>query len=693
MKRIKIELLSDLLTATGESTAFVSGAPVFDQYGLPYIKGKTFKGLLKEATLEVLEIKGLHNKLADELYGSDTLAGSIEIDNLRISGYETVVRDIKRTEITRSDCISYLTRIRRQTAVEETAKKGSLRTYKLIKKGIVSFETSIRYPESFNDLVQMTLLQLRYIGLRRNRGFGKVRITEIETIPQSKNDLEIGQHRVVPDSTAILEYTLRALAPLHIAKPVGDQNTEGTENYIPGSAIRGIVAGYFMRQAGFENKLHLNPRFRALVLEDVIYTNAYLDINGYRAEPMPFAIGYRKTEQEEKRQAINVIDAEVGSVKNYPPWTCDIFEPHGNAEVNLTQHFHHRRANRLAGMSTEEEGAIFYYESIAEDQTFKGAVIGPPGQLEIIKSILEMPGHAVGSSKATQYGKVSFQCSDLNTEVQELDIQPDQEFYLVLQSNLIIYNDNGFPEPTFSQLKRELCTIGLDPVEEAVAAKVLPVEGFYKPWNANTDMDFAYSMGSTFKIRVIAPEKLKGVRAIGERQSEGFGQFKLYANLTCNKPRKNEIIGALVDTELTQPVQEEMLCEFVKSVLAYKRRREKDNEVRVAAIEQAILLRRTIDPHNKGEIKNHRIKVLAQDLAQTDFLRLDQFEKLLSDNRSKALEQGKKEDKLAKALNSDLQSWKVKRPFNEAVFNEFKEKWFHVFNYLRVRKDRNKKDN
>ena len=55
--KIKIKLLSDLCTASGEThNSLIDLDVVYDEYGLPYIPAKRLKGCIREAALEMQEL-------------------------------------------------------------------------------------------------------------------------------------------------------------------------------------------------------------------------------------------------------------------------------------------------------------------------------------------------------------------------------------------------------------------------------------------------------------------------------------------------------------------------------------------------------------------------------------------------------------------------------------------------------------
>ena len=88
-----------------------------------------------------------------------------------------------------------------------------------------------------------------------------------------------------------LFYRLTLQSPLIVTSRQGDPNSAATQLFIPGSSIRGVVAGRLLNAGtGPESE-----EFRRLVLSgEVRYLNAYLEIEGERSLPVPLSWRVRK---------------------------------------------------------------------------------------------------------------------------------------------------------------------------------------------------------------------------------------------------------------------------------------------------------------------------------------------------------------------------------------------------------------
>lgn len=215
---LKIKLLSDTIFSGGESIVSISDIDeLYDDYKIPYYKGKSVKGNIRESAELIIEnqkkfdeqkakqneeiVKALFGKtfLRDqsseedkkeekekkELYRDDQTQGILRFENASLE--DDLKQNLKylvdKKIITKDEIISSLTDIRYATKIDReygTAKKGSLRSMRVLNKGI-TFSANI-YSE--RDLTEDELALLlcavkatRHVGTLRSRGKGQVECT------------------------------------------------------------------------------------------------------------------------------------------------------------------------------------------------------------------------------------------------------------------------------------------------------------------------------------------------------------------------------------------------------------------------------------------------------------------------------------------------------------------------------------
>lgn len=192
-------LLSDATFGRGEGLAGLVDQEVdHDRYGLPYLRGRTLKGLLNEECaniLHALEQQGTDlarwKKAAQRLLGGpgSTLADDacLRVGDARLpADLRRAVRqalEAKGATLRPADALDSLTDIRRQTAVDERTgvpDEGTLRAMRVVLRQ-TPFEARLTFPEGTEPgdlpLLAACVLALRRAGTGRNRGRGRLRAT------------------------------------------------------------------------------------------------------------------------------------------------------------------------------------------------------------------------------------------------------------------------------------------------------------------------------------------------------------------------------------------------------------------------------------------------------------------------------------------------------------------------------------
>ncbi|MHB2156394.1 RAMP superfamily CRISPR-associated protein [Calditrichota bacterium GD2] len=192
---IRLTLESDTLTGSGEGFgAVIDNDIVFDELGLPYIPAKRIKGCLRQSAEEVNDMLVLSNLSEqfnlDEVFGKQGSEESAPVffHNLYLEDYDNLRSWLKyylnqeewKQFLSPEIILDYFTILRQQTAIDEEkgkAKEHSLRTSRVLRKGI-SFVGEINFWSEDKRMIEVLSLacrNLRYIGTRRNRGFGKIK--------------------------------------------------------------------------------------------------------------------------------------------------------------------------------------------------------------------------------------------------------------------------------------------------------------------------------------------------------------------------------------------------------------------------------------------------------------------------------------------------------------------------------------
>ena len=191
--QLELRLKTDATFGRGDGVAGLVDAEVeYDpETGLPFLRGRTLKGLLVEECANILyalrsERKTLFAEAGQFLFGSagSTLAddalmhvGPAQLpEQLRLA----VLDNVKAQKMTTAMVLDSLTTIRRQTSMDESTgapEKGSLRAMRVVLRD-TTFVSQLEFEEEPNAQAQALLaacvLALRRAGTGRNRGRGRL---------------------------------------------------------------------------------------------------------------------------------------------------------------------------------------------------------------------------------------------------------------------------------------------------------------------------------------------------------------------------------------------------------------------------------------------------------------------------------------------------------------------------------------
>ena len=193
---VTIQLKSPLQLSSGAADVNVDTDVILDEWGLPFIPAKRFRGALYESALEIVELKEclnetngpLNRTILEEVFnrGNEESEVRTSFEDFRIKGYQQVIKDLEVLSHMYRDVVGYnrirnaFTSLRYQTAIDEKkgiAKDGSLRNMRVVDNTSFVFEGTIRIEQGTADhqmLLAVALENLTAIGFKRNRGFGRI---------------------------------------------------------------------------------------------------------------------------------------------------------------------------------------------------------------------------------------------------------------------------------------------------------------------------------------------------------------------------------------------------------------------------------------------------------------------------------------------------------------------------------------
>lgn len=194
--KLKFTLLSDTAFGSGEGVAGLIDSDVqSDEWGLPYLAGRTLRGMLNAECADILFALDQQNKKAvwkepaHQLFGEpgsgvdNTSALHFGDARLPQALRREVEVAIDNDELTKAEMLEALTAIRRQTAIDEetnVALDNSLRSMRVILRQ-TPFEADLHFVEEPSTgtlaLLAACVKAWRRAGLSRNRGLGELQAT------------------------------------------------------------------------------------------------------------------------------------------------------------------------------------------------------------------------------------------------------------------------------------------------------------------------------------------------------------------------------------------------------------------------------------------------------------------------------------------------------------------------------------
>lgn len=536
---LKLELLSDAIFSSGNSIPGGEDIALrVDASGDPIIPGSTLKGLLRESMMNYLCWTNQDSGILTDLFGEKGWSGGENAPDLTSAGESApegrgrriVFGDLRLAEDQRE-----WTGTRAFTALEDgVVKQGTLRMAACLRKGL-EFCGELVCDSDDIPMVQKACAALKWAGLLRHRGFGRISVKATEK--------EMLNHWQPVDETHCIRYRLELLTPMTIpaySRSAGnwsEQNYTNTKKYLPGSAVRGLILSTIARERPEWFQAHKAE----LMGNGVRFLNAYPIIEGQAAIPTPmgfyedkrgdrfYSVLTRKVHPQDKRAdigAFSVIDEALCLHGNTPKTTVSL---------------------RMKRGDTQEEKQVFITNSIAAGTVLEGYI-----QLDDPTLAPEISGAFydrawLGADKYAGNGLC--RVTDMSPAKQGLGEQYSYaeqemvpaELYMMLLSpaSMTRHGDvSGIDEERLADLL-ELAPTD-DPEQKRLridrcATSVTEMVSYNSTWGCAAPAEIMYEAGSVFCLTCSAPPTVKALRrleqtGIGLRRSEGCGQVLFLKN-------------------------------------------------------------------------------------------------------------------------------------------------------------------
>lgn len=506
--KVRMELLSDAIFGSGFSIPGGEDIAVCqDPSGCPYLKGSTWKGLLRESVQNLLVWTGQGETSLYELFGEQGWAGKEHPRKLRL------------TDLTQEESSESCFEMRVFTKLEDgIVQDGTLRIAQCIQKGQV-FLGELFCMEQDVSLLEQALHGIKWLGTLRNRGFGRVRFSIAGITQQTIRTIDL------PSNVHCFCYRIKTKLPVCITDFAHSHaNGYETRSYIPGSAMRGMV----MNQLAMRQPDWFKQNKKILLSEKIRFLDAVPDTEDQVALPPIMGFYGDKTGDAIK----SVLHTDVAGKKRVQLGTsCALQEEtirYWSSETNGTL--------RIARGSETQEKKLFQRKYIQRGQTFEGYILmEAPEFAQPISRIFEQDIW-VGAGQSQGFA----QCEVIKAAFLEQPKWVDAygyrdtdtigtELYLLALSPLCMLNEWG--EPCGLDLTQLAEKLQVKTVEVIACSTAMQVFGGYnRTWRCHNTTTRMYDRGSIFRIRCDMPPTMQAVQRVqymglGMRQSEGFGQI------------------------------------------------------------------------------------------------------------------------------------------------------------------------
>jgi len=186
--KYQIKMLSDWHTGSGLDSATNANSLVKkDDHGQPYIPGKTIKGLIKDAVEDMIEVGQAKEEALIRIFGKlkkdvDPNIDENQVSHSGVAFFSNVkISDLEAQEIKTNNLTPFLYRNIASTAIgaNGVAEGKSLRvtevTTPLNLQGYIS-----NLNQDDCDLLNKAVLLVRRLGVNRNRGLGRCKVTVLK---------------------------------------------------------------------------------------------------------------------------------------------------------------------------------------------------------------------------------------------------------------------------------------------------------------------------------------------------------------------------------------------------------------------------------------------------------------------------------------------------------------------------------
>lgn len=533
--------------------ADVDALAIKDKDGLPFIPGKTIKGLIREAVDEILTLKSDETNMSVDYV--KTFGLPIQKQSLFSKGSKITekseaffsnacLRKEESDAIKANGLARFMFDSVSQTAIGKNgvAREHSLRKIEIVHPCVLEGEI-LNVPEGMVDNVVDAMKYTKYLGLGRNRGLGRCTFTI--TKEQKEKEKEEDKANESVKSSDTLQFKCRLLSDVILNQKAAIVGPNNTLDFIPGNNFLGIAASVLYPNIPAETAIEL---FHA---KGVRFGDAHLgkeksndDSQNIRGLKVPACM--YKPKLEEGLYIMYGTDKKSEDIRRKQLKQCrsgyydftSVEAEKIESKTNFAIKSAHDKNSR-----TSAESQMYGYESLEKDLVlfFEVEVDDNEAYKEQIKTAL-VGKKRIGRSRSAQYGLVEIE----ETSFTQPKSNPTSgDITVVYADSRLIFLDEKTGMPTYQPSPKAL---GIE--NGKIVWDDCQVRTFqYAPWNFKRkcfDTDrCGIEAGCVF---VVKGGNLKIKSYIGSYNNEGFGKVIYNPNFLKFK-EGGEAVYSLNDSE------------------------------------------------------------------------------------------------------------------------------------------------
>lgn len=382
-----------------------------------------------------------------------------------------------------------------------------------------------------------------------------------------------------------IRYRITLLEPALVASFGGAPDSVEALDYLPGSVLRGVFIGKYLRaNRGRELDITDSATRRLFFDDSTRFLNGYpLDRLDKRMLPTPRS--WRKKKGDENVVFDFAVESKEDDFNAAGEPLCSLGEENArlhHPERLLTVHTTRTRRFGRAMNATKHKlqdddtpGAVYRYDALAANQVFEAVILCDRNEdAGLLKPFIE-GDIFLGKSRSSGYGRAKIELSDIDDEWQEAPFdKAHNAFIMTLLSDTLMRDQNGSYTTNARVFQRLVSTrLGVELRLRDAFVKSHVVGGFNRKWGLPLPQALALQAGSVLVFetdQAPASEKLDALlwQGIGERRAEGFGRIGVnwhtreclaVDSITASEQTKSADIQQKASREIAQQMLERLL--------------------------------------------------------------------------------------------------------------------------------------